>query len=244
MDADTGIRFVRLDWKDKEARGPFALYFAWGFVDLTISSWVYWILGTSSCKSIPPFYYYYFGNTPSFCLCVSLIRVYAGACVVVVDVVGSRVAGSVVSTVVVVVVVVVVVGGVYVCATIGVVAVVVVAVGVVTVVVLILALLGDGATKALLPSRPLPPLPPEESTSSSSSSSSLSPSSLPLVLLSPPSPSVRGHALQKAGHAALNALPVAASVHRAWSANWHATLSSVVILMVVVGGGTWCCLYS
>lgn len=82
VDADTGIRFVRLDWKDEEARGPFALYFAWGFVDLTISSWVYWILGTSSCKSIPPFYYYYFGNTSSFCLCVSLIRVYAGACVV------------------------------------------------------------------------------------------------------------------------------------------------------------------
>ena len=25
--------------------GPFLLYFAWGFIDLTISSWNYWIMG-------------------------------------------------------------------------------------------------------------------------------------------------------------------------------------------------------
>ena len=32
---------------------PFLLYFAWGFVDLTISSWVYWMLGyVATCDHV------------------------------------------------------------------------------------------------------------------------------------------------------------------------------------------------
>jgi hypothetical protein len=45
VNSTTGIRTPRLDFKDKEGVSPFMLYFAWGFIDLTISSWLYWVLG-------------------------------------------------------------------------------------------------------------------------------------------------------------------------------------------------------
>ena len=45
INATTGERSPRLDFNDKEGASPFLLYFSWGFVDLTISSWIYWMLG-------------------------------------------------------------------------------------------------------------------------------------------------------------------------------------------------------
>lgn len=45
VDRATGIRTPRLDWTDQDDTGPFLLYFAWGLVDLTIASWLYWVLG-------------------------------------------------------------------------------------------------------------------------------------------------------------------------------------------------------
>eukprot|EP00039_Didymoeca_costata_P012414 m.179359 g.179359 ORF g.179359 m.179359 type:complete len:111 (+) comp15475_c1_seq20:1222-1554(+) len=44
MNPETSVRTPKLDLNDSASFGPFVLYFAWGFVDLTISSWVYWTL--------------------------------------------------------------------------------------------------------------------------------------------------------------------------------------------------------
>jgi hypothetical protein len=45
VNSSTGVRSPRLDFKERAAVSPFLLYFAWGFVDLAISSWNYWVLG-------------------------------------------------------------------------------------------------------------------------------------------------------------------------------------------------------
>lgn len=45
INTTTGTRTPRLDFNDKAGASPFLLYFSWGFVDLTLSSWIYWVLG-------------------------------------------------------------------------------------------------------------------------------------------------------------------------------------------------------
>jgi len=61
VNSTTGERDPKLDLTDGASASPFMLYWCWGFVDLTISSWNYWLMGqlTSDLQELARFAGFY-----------------------------------------------------------------------------------------------------------------------------------------------------------------------------------------